>query len=502
MKKKVVIPIFVLLIVLFGMSVRMDVSATAYNYSPLGEVIESARSMTVKRVVNNSNLLYEDGSRADVTLGTLDDVFSYEGYIYVVDSSNNQILIFNENLRLMEVFPKLEKDEDENITNPEYQLNKPKGIYIRNGLMYIADTDNERIAIFDLETKSFIREVKDPQDPTFTTPKSDGTYTKFRPKKIVVDRTGRMFVIAEDIFEGVMDFNPDGTFSRFFGTNVMTMSLWEALVYRLSTEKQRARTQLRLQSSFTSLDIDPYGYIYLVSQPDVQDVVKKINFKGQDVLQKNGYVLPVGDIVYEDLDDRVPIGPSQLIDVAVSSDGLFYSVLDSNRGRIFTYDSEGNLLYIFGQKGTQSTMFQSPTSLEYFGDHILVTDSMTNSIIMFEPTEFGQLINEATRLYFDNKYSEAKVYWEKVLKLNSNYFLAYAGIGKAQLREENFAAAMENLKLGYDYYNYSKAYEQYRNAQLNRYLPYAIVIGFIVLGYLFVKSIYTAVKQESEENVG
>lgn len=499
MKKRILFSLILAVLVVLN-TTGFNASARTYNYSPLGEVIESARSMTVKRTIDNSNLMNEDGTKATITLGNLVDVYSYEEQIYVVDSSNHRVLVFNDNYRLVDVFPHIKTDDNGTVLNPEVQLNGPKGIYIRDGLIYIADELNERIAIFDVETKELVREVKDPQDPTFTTPKSDGTFTRFRPLKVAVDRTGRMFVIAHDIFEGVMDFNPDGSFSRFFGTNVMTMSLWEALVYKLSTEEQRARQKLRLQSSFTSIDIDQYGYVYLVSRPDVEDVIKKINFKGQDVLRKGGYIPPIGDVVYEEIDETVTTGPSSLVDVAVSADGIFYSVLDENRGRIFTYDSEGNLLYIFGQIGNQSTMFRKPASLTYFNDDIIVTDTSNNSIIVFEPTEFGQLINEATRLYFSNKYSEAKEYWEKVLKLNSNYFLAYAGIGKAQLREENFEEAMENLKLGYDYYNYSRAYEQYRNTQLNKVLPYALVLGFIGLGYMFVKSMYNSVKRESEEN--
>ena len=83
--------------------------------------------------------------------------------------------------------------------------------------------------------------------------------------------------------------------------------------------------------------------------------------------------------------------------------------------------------------------------------------------------------------------------------LNSNYFLAYAGIGRAQLRQNEYEKAMINLELGYDYYNYSKAYEQYRNNKLTKILPYVLVVGFGFISVGLVLSVKKAVKRERGE---
>jgi tetratricopeptide (TPR) repeat protein len=93
-------------------------------------------------------------------------------------------------------------------------------------------------------------------------------------------------------------------------------------------------------------------------------------------------------------------------------------------------------------------MFRNPTGVTYLGDNIVVCDSFKKSIVIFEPTEFGKLINEATDYYLNYDYVSAKAVWEKILKLNSNYYLAYAGIGKAQLREGNYEEALKNLISG------------------------------------------------------
>ncbi len=475
---------FIILLFIFssGFSVKAN-----YNYSPYGDVIESASSMSPARVISNSNFLDVNGNKAEIVLGDIKDVHNYNDQIYLADATNNLILVLNSEFRLIDTFPKKVDD----VIPEGYQLNKPSGIYIFDKKLYVADTENERIVVFDIETKELVLEVKNPQDPTFEK-------VKFKPLKLTVDRTGRMFVIAFDIFEGIMDFNPDGTFSRFYGTNTITMNFFEALVYRFSSQKQKAKQSLKLQTSFVNLDIDPYGYVYVVSKPDVLEPVKKLNFKGIDVLNKSGYVLPYGDAQVEEYDNTVPLGRSNIVDVAVSPNGNFFSILDSKRGRVFSYDNEGNLLYIFGQIGSQNSMFKQPNSLTYYQDKIIVTDNMNKSIVVFEPTEFGKLINEATNLYLNSKYLEAKEIWQEVLKLNSNYFLAYTGIGKAQLREGNYEDAMKNLKLGHDYYNHSIAYEQYRNDKLDNITPYALVVAFIVIGYIFFKSFKNSVVREIE----
>jgi len=487
MIKKVYIVFILTLLIL--LSSDMTILADSYNYTPLETVIESAESMSVTKVIDNSNFLNQNNQRSTYQFGELKDVFVYEDKIFVSDATNNIIYELNTSYQLVDTFPKQDLDEEE---QSYYNLNQPNGLYAFDDKLYVADTENQRIVVFDIYSKEIIMTISDPQDPTFDN-------RLFKPLKITVDRTGRMFVIALDVFEGIMDFNSDGSFSRFYGTNVVTMSFFEALIYRFSSEEQRQKQALKLQTSFTNLDIDEYGYVYTVSRPDNENTIKKINFKGQDVLNRNGYVNPVGDVVYLS-ENQGGLGASNLVDVAVSPNGLMYSVLDETRGRIFTYDNEGNLLYIYGELGDRSTMFSSPQSLAYYEDRVIVVDSLNHSIIVFEPTNFGDLINQAISYYSQAKYSEAKILWEEVLALNSNYFLAYNGIGKSQLREGDYQSAIKNLKLGNDNYNYSKAFENARNEKLDIYLPYMLGFGFVLIGYLFYKSMKNALQREGEED--
>ncbi|CCV65437.1 hypothetical protein BN85304160 [Paracholeplasma brassicae] len=477
--KKTLIFVLTLTVVLAS---QLNLKA-AYNYA-YWDQIASAESMHLLRNVDNSNIVDTNGLRNPITLGDLRDVFVYENKLYVSDATSNQIHIFNNAFEYESSLPEA--------TDELGQLNSPQGIYVFKDQLYVSDYNNNRIAIFSLITKRLIQEVKNPNDVIFDN-------LEFKPLRVAVDRTGRMNVIAYNVFEGVMEFDQEGNFNRYFGTNTIRLSVLDALIYRFSTKEQRDKMALKLQSSFTSLDIDSDGYIYTASKAEFWQPVKKLNFKGRDVLETKGYVGVVGDAKTQDTDTRTTQGPSQIIDVTVHSSKERFSILDQNRGRIFTYDKEGNLLYISANKGSLQNELSGPTSIAYFDELIIVTDNISKSIKIFEPVMFASLVNEAVSSYHDMDYDKAKETWQEVLKLNSNYFLAYAGIGRAELREGNYKEAMKNLELGYDYYNYSKAYEQHRNNNLAIYLPYVLVGGFVLFSVGIVRSVKQAVKREGDE---
>jgi hypothetical protein len=473
-------------------------SEAAYNYGP-NSTVSSAESLVVEKVVDSSNLrdtssnlvssTYQFGSLVDVATDKESEL------IYAVDETNNVVVVLNEKYEFITYFP---QQED------EVTLKNPKGIYLTNDAIYVCDYGNNRIAIFDRNYK-IQRYVETPDDPAFKD-------YQFRPKKITVNRTGRMYVVAENINEGIIDFNPDGTFSRYYGMNSVTVTGWQAFWLLFTSEKQREAQGYNFGASLSNLCIDKDEYIYTVSSPSAgaTNVIKKLNYKGSDVLVRNGYVQNNGDAtVLVKTNTSVPTGDSTFIDIDVNEIGT-YIALDKTRGRIFAYDFEGNLLYIGGQiqtnlsdtASTQSGMFQIPEALCYYKDKILVVDSKNNNLVIFQFTEFGSLINEATELYYQNKYPEAAEKWEEVRRLDTNYYLAYSGIGKAQLREGDYKNAMTNLKLGYDKYNYSRAYQQYRYERMVKVVPYVIGVGLVLCVFFLGLSVYKNIKHEEREKEG
>ena len=86
-------------------------------------------------------------------------------------------------------------------------------------------------------------------------------------------------------------------------------------------------------------------------------------------------------------------------------------------------------------------------------------------------------------------------YWEKVLRLDANYEVAYVGIGKALLMDGNNKEAMEYFKNGNSKLYYSKAFKRYRQEVLREYFGIIMtVIALIPISYLGLK-MYRAVRR-------
>jgi hypothetical protein len=489
--KKLLIILFLLIITLN--ITTLSLSAKSYNYSPLGEVVYSAEALMATHVIDSDNIRDEDNQVVAISFGELVDVFGLEDKIYLVDRTNSSVHVLNDQYEYLDSFG-------------QGVLSTPRGIFVTEDFIYVADTGNFRIAIFD-HNYDFSSEILAPSDPTFKQNPDDANGYDFKPLKISVNRTGRIYVVADQIFEGILDFNPDGSFSRYLGANTITLSIWDAFWLKLTSEEQRQAQGFRLATTFKNLMVDEMGYLYTVSDvTEGEKVIKKLNYKGIDVLTRNGYIPQVGDLVTVPSNVDLPDEPSLFIDIDVNEFGN-YMVLDSIRGRVFTYDFEGNLLYVFGQLGnlTNSSnnardMFLKPTALKYYKDKVLVVDSINKNLVVFEYTEFGKLVNEATRHYFEGNYELAKDTWEKVLVLNTNYYLAYKGIAKAELREGDYEKAMEYAKLGYDDLTYSNAYQPYRYEKIVVVFPYLISVVFVLLIFSFIRNAKQAINKAKEED--
>lgn len=399
--------------------------------------------------------------------GPKDINVTQEGTIYIADTGNNRIVVLNKDYSLKEVIDSFEyKGQKET-------FNGPSGVYVSlAGNLYIADTGNFRVVELD-EQKNVVQIIENPQSEVL-----DEGFV-FAPLKVAVDYADRVFVIAKNMFQGIMAFDSDGEFTGFTGKIEVEISTSEKIWRRFTTKAQRAKQQLFIPTEFTGMEIDEDGFIYATSiDAEGKQSIRRLNPKGQDVIVKSSLETLSGDLFWS-LSAEYG-GASRIVDVVVRDKGI-YSMIDSTRGRIFTYDHEGNLLYIFGGIGTQEGTFQSPSSIEQLGDKILVLDTNQNAILSFKPTEYGMLINEAIGHRYDGDESQAVACWEKVLELDSNFELAYSGIGKAYLSQGENKKAMDYFKLGMNRVYYSIAFKRYRNEFLKANLQY-ILTGIVVLG--------------------
>ncbi|MBQ3484464.1 MAG: SMP-30/gluconolactonase/LRE family protein [Clostridia bacterium] len=308
----------------------------------------------------------------------------------------------------------------------------------------------------------------------------------FTPMKVAVDYAGRIYCVAQYMFEGIMVFETNGDFTGFFGTIQVSISAWDKFWRKLATKEERSKQQLFIPTEFTGIDIDEEGFVYASNVDNAgTQAVRRLNPKGEDVIRMGLNANLGGDIAINGTSQYA--GPSKIVDVVYRDKGV-YSLLDSKRGRVFTYDHEGNLLYIFGGLGTQEGTLNLPVAIEYAQDRLLVLDSRQNSILIFGETEYGRLINDAVALRFDGDEALAVELWEEVLRLDENNELANTGIGKAYLSAGDNEKAMEYLKRGMNKEYYSVAFKRYRNELLKSNIQYvltAVVVAVVALVVYF-----------------
>lgn len=400
-------------------------------------------------------------------------LFVRDEYLYIVDSGNNRIVVVDRFFELIRVIDKVYID------GKESTFLNPSDIFVdKKGEIYICDTDNNRVLHTDSELNVIKIYIK-PADPTVL------GETNFSPLKCVADSAGRLFVLAANVNQGFMEFDKNGEFTNFTGANPVKATFWQALKKRLMTKEQRARMVQFVPTEYSNLAIDQDDFLYATTTTftpgelanSIIQPVRKLNSIGADILVRNGYEPPIGDLQWG-LGGDIS-GPSRFEDVTPMENDTYFC-LDRNRGRIFGYDFQGNMLYAFGGIGNRLGYFLYPVSIEHMGTDLFVLDNRTVSVTRFTLTEFGFYINRGLELYKEGRYEESAEYWKKALKINGNYDLAYIGIGRALLREGKYKEAMKYFKSKRDLNNYSKAFTEYRQEWVEKNIKY-LLLGAAVL---------------------
>lgn len=399
------------------------------------------------------------------------DLFvSSDNQVYVADAGNNRIVVFNEDWSLNREITGFRNDGQMD------SFSSPLGVFVtEEGSLYIADRDNRRIVVLD---------SNDQLESIIENPESEilpNDYV-FEPNKVSVDSAGRIFVVAQGVYEGIMEFSPEGQFEAYTGTNLVSPNMADYFWRLVSTQAQRAQMVQFIPTEFTNVDIDERNFIYATNiDANTNEPIKRINAFGNDILKRHGYHNVAGDLRY----DRTggDQGSSRLTDIVVAGDGK-YSVLDSRNGRIFTYDDEGNLLYIFGGDGNQKGTFRTPVAIDIKDGQYLILDRQRGTITSFSPTLFGKLVNDAVYYQYEGILDGAAEAWQSVLNLNANYELAYMGLGKSLLRQGLHKEALEMFELGMDREYYGIAYKRYRRDVLKDSYEFIFTaLTIIAVGY-------------------
>lgn len=447
----------------------------SYNYNYWKEATPSPAPFLPVRSVTGKDLgIGEFVEPADMHV-------SKAGNIYVLDSGNRRIVCLDNSWNIIRIIDSFTREGKEDT------FANPSGIFTDElEQIYVADTDNQRVVVLS-KGGELVRILENPESDVLP----EGF--QFYPLKVTVDHANRVFVVARGVYEGIMQFEENGTFIGYVGTIKVKRDYGDYFWRLLSTDAQRAQMRLFIPTEFSNLDIDSKGFVY-ATNIDVasEEPIKRLNPSGEDVLKRSGYFAVAGDIYF-----RRSVGPSKFVDIKVLGDGM-YSALDSTQGRIFTYDDTGNLLHVYGGIGNQLGVFKTPVAIEMAGELQLVLDRGKSSIAVFEPTEFGRSVEQAVRHHYRGEDAEAERYWERVLRLNANYDIAYIGIGKSKLMKGENKEALHYFELGMDRKNYSVAYKRYRREVMKEHFGTFLSAG---TGAVLLYGVYRIVRSRSKRRV-
>ena len=430
------------------------------------------------------------------------DIFTdIKGNIYVVDSGNGRLLVINPDYTLKTVISDLVYGDQ------TLSFVGAQGVFVTTDQkIYIADTENARVIVTNLE-----KEVLD----LLVLPDADVIPESFnyRPAKVAVNSEGFTYILSDGSYYGALLYKPDGSFSGFYGSNSVEGSILGVFekIYEMIfvNDEKKMNEEKSLPYSFTDIAIDENDFIYTATGAvsttvSNQGQLKKLSPGGTNVL-KNKTKSQVTSAEATNFSDGVGVKYSlpaggygwrvtNVGSMDVDKYGYMYG-LCKTYGHVLIYDQECNQIGVFGGgvgAGSQNGIFTRPISVHVndLNQDVLVLDTINLNVTIFKQTEYGALVKQAQGLTTDGYYVEAKPYWEKALFYDRNQQLAYRGLARAALIEEDYETTLHYAKLGYDQDTYASAFVYVRNDYLARNFVWIFGIAILLIGGIIAYMVY------------
>ena len=504
MKKsaKIICALFVIVMLASCAVIGINASSAyqTYTYSISGFALHSPDAYTadLNGVITHMEMKLDTDLKNPSDLVTDDS-----GNVYIADTGNNRIICLDRYYEEKFIIKSFVNDKGVADT-----LNAPQGVFVTDDRIWVCDTGKGRIVVFDRDG-DFVKIVEAPTSNLF------GDNSLYKPVAIAVDKYNRLFIVSSGTYQGIIVMTEDGEFTGFIGAQATTLSAWEIIWRRFQTDEQREAQEENLSTEFNNITIDDDGFIYVttsgIEAGSVESAitskskdgkympVKMLNTKGDEIMKRNGFWPPAGEVDFATMssNENDITGASTIIDVAVGPEGT-WSIIDSKRQRIYTYDSNGNLLFAFGDKGTMIGNIESVKAISYQGDKMLILDNTTNAITVFNRTEYGDTLISAIEAENDRDFTLAISRWTEVLKLNSNFDTAYVGIGQAMYLNGEYEESLEYFESAYDTENWSKSFQEIRRIWMSDYfLLLIVIIVAIIVAFIFANKFISKVNKRA-----
>ena len=437
---------------------------------------------------------------------TLQDLFvDPDQNVYIVDSGNASVYVLDRYYKHQFTISNFI-----NGYSVADSFTDPRGVFADEETIYVCDTGANRLVLFDRKASLEAGEPVFDRIITRPTSKLFGEDAIYRPVACVVDDYGRIYVVSDSTYQGIIVMTQDGQFTGFIGAQTVSVNKFDILWRRFMSEEQIKSRITYVSTEFNNISIDDDGFIFITtssiaaadqyksisSSSGTYSPVKMLNTAGKEVMKRNGFYSPVGEVVSSSS------AVSKIVDVAIGPEGT-WTIIDEKRSKSYTYDSNGNLLFAFGDTGSQLGNLKTVRAVDYQGDKLLLLDSTAKSFTVYNRTEYGDILIAALKNTNERQYDKAIDYWFEILQRNSNFDAAYIGIGQSYYRDGNYEEAMTYYKSAYDTANYSDAYRELRSEWISKYLIIIpiVIIAVVLLWGLFSKY-YKKVNKAAQLKVG
>ncbi len=469
---KRVLAIVIILILFTGITVSAEVPFESYTY--WSDVSDGEKAVYNRPMYNTSKTF----SAADI------GVNEFEKINYVCTDTNNNIYILDSASRIVVLNNQFEVINEIGLIGGTEAYQNSSSIFIASdNTIYICDTKGNRV-LHTSQNGELIEVIGLPDSPLIPTDFS------FNPSRVILDDYGYLYVLSEGSYYGALLYDLDKTFLGFYGANTVSSSVSGVLTniknHLFPNNEKKANTAQKLPYSFVDIEIDNQGFIYTcngyTSASERKGQIRKLSpGAGSNILGSQ-------DINFVDysVNSQYKNGAfsrQNILDIEVDSNGYIYG-LESVFGKVFLYDTDCNILTVFGGgmgSGTQSGNFVLANSFTLLndGETVIVSDYETNLITVFEITDFGRIVKELINITKKGEYDKAKNGWNEILKQDSNFQLAYSGLARVYLNEENYDLALKYAREGYDRDTYAVAFEYVRKDFIDK--NFAWIFGGVVL---------------------
>ena len=494
------------------------VAYDTYTYSISGKQMLSPAAYSTNTSVTSTDMGLKDKFGGLQLSGAEDIVTDELGNVYIADTGNNRIVVLNKYYRVTNII-----DSYKAIDGTTVSFNRPEGVFVTdpnktadgNSYIYVCDTKNQAIVVFSRDFKH-VDTISAPDTPLLDK-------SLFTPNAVAVDIYGRIFVVSEQVYAGIIVLTSDGDFAGFIGAQKPAYSIIDVIWKKFQSEDQRNQSVKVLTEPYNNITVDDDGFVYattdkineteqlkaIKSKSADYSPVKKLNSTGHQIMKRNGFFDPGGEV-----DVFYAKDVSKISDVALGPEGM-WTILDYKRSKLFTYDQQGNLLFAFGDGGEygqggdllgngekiKAITYQTIDDTSY----LLVLDETSDSsnkykLVVYSPTEYCETIISALRNQNEHDYDSSIRYWQDVLTKNNNFDLAYIGIGKALFSQGKYQEAYEVLQNAYETKYASKAFAEVRKDTIGKWIL-LIAVAAVALLVGIVKFLGYAKRKNKETNL-